>query len=87
MNSTQVKQAFAAAGIKVRVADLGGKFRICRIAGAGVDLAHDKEQSAAVAASLGLYDTAGKLGGQFNQAHEMLAYTRQRIATAFGAAV
>lgn len=84
MNSTQVKQAFAAAGIKVRVADMGAKFRICRIAGAGVDVAHDQAQSSTVAASLGLYDTAGKLGGQFNQAHEMVAYTKRGLALSFG---
>lgn len=86
MNSQQVKQAFAAAGIKVRVADLGGKFRICRMAKPGADLAHDLSASRAVAASLGLFDTAGRPGGQLNQKHEMLAYEQRALIT-FGIVV
>ena len=84
MNSNQVKAKFAAAGIKVRVADLGGKFRVCRIAKPGVDLAHDKDASRAVAASLGLTDSGAELGGQFNQAHEMVAFKPGVAAALFG---
>lgn len=70
MNSQQVKTAFAAAGIKVRVADQGPKFRVCRLG----EVAHDLAASAAVAASLGLTDVLGALGGQLNQAHELTCY-------------
>lgn len=68
MNSQTIKAAFAEAGIKVRVKALrGNRFRICRLN----DEAHDKAASVAVCASLGLKDSGGKLGGDFNQAHEM----------------
>ena len=70
MNSQQVKQAFQAAGIKVRVADLGIKFRVCTLG----DVAFNRAAAAAVAASIGLTDVLASLGGQFNQAHELIGY-------------
>lgn len=70
MNSQQVKAAFAAAGIKVRVADQGLKFRVCRLG----EVAHDVQASNAVCASLGLTDCFGKLGGVLLQPHEMACY-------------
>lgn len=74
MNSKQIKDAFKAAGIKVRVANFGKMFRICRIEKPGVDLAHDQLESSKVAASLGLTDSIGNLGGQYNQPHELVTY-------------
>ena len=70
MNSNQVKQAFKAAGIKVRVADQGLKFRVCTLG----DTAFDRAAAVAVAASIGLTDVFATLGAQFNQAHEMIGY-------------
>lgn len=70
MNSQQIKQAFQAAGIKVRVADQGLKFRICTVG----DVAFNREAASAVAASIGLTNTTAVLGGQFNQAHELIGY-------------
>lgn len=70
MNSQQIKSAFAAAGIRVRVADLGLKFRVCTQG----DVAFDKSAAKAVAASIGLTDCLAIAGGQFNQAHEMVAF-------------
>lgn len=78
MNSAQVKEAFAAAGIKVRVKDLGGKFRICRIG----DVAHVLADSNAVVSSLGLVDVFGKACGMLNQAHELVAYRPEAIRRA-----
>ncbi len=70
MNSKQVRAAFAEAGIKVRVADQGLKFRIFRVG----DVAHDLQASCAVAAEMGLTDCFGKLGGALLQPHEMACY-------------
>ena len=70
MNSQQVKQAFKQAGISVRVADQGAKFRICTTSGDAFDQAH----AADTAQSIGLTDVLGRLGGQFNQAHELIGY-------------
>ena len=70
MNSQQIKSAFAASGIRVRVADLGSKFRVCTLG----DVAFNKEAARTVAASLGLTDCLAIAGGQFNQAHELVAY-------------
>jgi hypothetical protein len=70
MNSQQVKQAFAASGVKVRVADQGLKFRICRVG----DIAHDKAQTLNIAAALGLTDVMAMPGGHFNQSHEFCGY-------------
>lgn len=67
MNSKQIKQAFAEAGIKVRVAAKLNKFRVCTLG----DAVHDQEASKAVAVSLGFVDCFGKPGGNFNQLHEM----------------
>lgn len=70
MNSLQIKAAFAASGIRVRVADQGLKFRVCTLG----DVAFNKDAARAVAASLGLTDSLAVAGGQFNQAHELVAY-------------
>ena len=70
MDSKQVKQAFKQAGISVRVADQGAKFRICTTSG----VAFDKEGATDVAMSIGLTDVLGLPGGQFNQGHEMIGY-------------
>ena len=70
MNSQQVKQAFQAAGVKVRVADQGLKFRICTVSGA----AFDRAAVAVAAAALGLTDVLARVGGNFNQAHEFIGY-------------
>lgn len=70
MNSTQIKASFASAGIRVRVADLGPKFRVCMLG----NVAFDKDAASAVAVSLGLTDSLAVAGGQFNQPHEMVAY-------------
>ena len=70
MNSQQVKEAFSAAGIKVRVADHGVKFRVCTASGA----AFDREAASAAAASIGLTDVLAVPGGQFNQSHELIGY-------------
>lgn len=85
MNSKQIKEAFAAAGIKVRVADQGAKFRICRIVRAGVDAAHEAA-SQAVAGALGLTGTDGKPGGDIQQPHEMVAYKPGMARVLFGLA-
>lgn len=69
MNSKEIKNAFAAAGIKVRVKAIrGNRFRICRLN----DEAHNVEVSNAVAASLGLTDALGKPGATLLQPWEMV---------------
>jgi hypothetical protein len=78
MTSQQVKQAFAAAGIRVRVADQGLKFRVCTVNGASFD----REVASAVAASVGLTDVLANLGGQYNQAHELIGYKPGAIVRA-----
>ena len=70
MTSSDVKSAFAAAGIKVRVRDLRIKFRVCTVSGQP----HDKKAAASVAASLGCTDVLGHSGAMFLQAHELIAY-------------
>lgn len=69
MNSKQVKAAFQQAGIRVRVADQGLKFRICRL-----DEQRHEAASFAIAASLGMTDSLGARGAQVNQPYEMVAY-------------
>jgi hypothetical protein len=70
MNSQQVKQAFKVAGLSVRVADQKLKFRICTVSGAP----HDRAAAVACAAAIGLTDVFAVPGGQFNGAHELIAY-------------
>lgn len=70
MDSRSVKLAFAEAGIRVRVADLGQKFRICTLSGEALDT----PAAIKVAASLRLTCPLGNPGGSFNQEHEMIAY-------------
>jgi hypothetical protein len=70
MTSQQVKQAFTSAGIRVRVANQHLKFRICTLNGAPFD----REAASAVAASIGLTDCFMRLGGQYNQSHELIGY-------------
>lgn len=71
MDSKQVKAAFAAAGLKVRVADQGAAFRICTTSGADLDQA----AALAVTSCLGLTDVRGRAdAGCFNQPHELFAY-------------
>lgn len=70
MNSQQVKQAFKVAGLKVRVADQGHKFRVCQLGNA----AFDKSRAVAVAVALGLTDSLAVAGAQFNQEHELIGY-------------
>jgi len=70
MTSQQVKQAFAAAGIHVRVANQRLNFRVCTVSGDPFD----REAASAVAASIGLTDVLARPGGQYNQAHELIGY-------------
>jgi hypothetical protein len=70
MNAATIKNAFAAANIKVRVKTLNNSgFRVCTVDGS----AHG-EASQKVAAELGMTNSAGILGGNINQAHEMFTY-------------
>lgn len=69
MISNQVKLAFKDAGMKVRVADLGLKFRVCLLG----ELRFDKDAATAVAAALGLTDIFGEPGAQFNS-YELIGY-------------
>lgn len=69
MTSNDIKTAFAAAGIKVRVKSLVRNFRICTVDGS----AHS-DNSQSIAASLGMTAANGRPGGSINQAHEMFAY-------------
>ena len=69
MTSSDVKSAFAAAGIKVRVRDLKTNFRICTISGEP----HDQAASLAVASSLGMTDCFGRAGGTF-ESYVMWSY-------------
>ncbi|AKJ28805.1 hypothetical protein [Caldimonas brevitalea] len=71
MDSKQVKAAFGAAGIKVRVADQGLKFRVCT---QNSEPYADRAAAKRVAASLGLTDVFAAPGGQFSQSHELIAY-------------
>lgn len=70
--SQTVKAAFKAAGIRVRVADLGLKFRICPMTDADPDFA--KADALAVVAALGCTSSLLDAGGQFNTARELVAY-------------
>ncbi|QIG67419.1 hypothetical protein EVB39_090 [Rhizobium phage RHph_TM3_3_9] len=70
MTSNEIKAAFAARNVKVRVKALrNGGFRICTIDGS----AHGPA-SQSIAAELRMTNSAGILGGNINQAHEMFAY-------------
>ena len=75
MDSKSVKLAFAEAGIRVRVADQGQKFRICTLSGkpAGQSAAEVSVAMIKVAASLRLTCPLGNPGGSFNQEHELIA--------------
>lgn len=67
MTSQEIKAAFAAAGIKVRVKACSRTyFRVCTLDGS----AHGPASQAA-AASLGLRGADGRPGGLINQPHEM----------------
>jgi hypothetical protein len=68
MNSNDVKQAFKAAGLKVRVADQGQKFRICT-----TDRSAHTAAAIDLAASLGLKGSCGPRP-DIQQPHEMVAY-------------
>jgi hypothetical protein len=72
MNSQHVKATFAAAGIRVRVADLGLKFRVCPLRDTDPDF--DQPAALAVGASLGLTSVLLEAGGQFNTTRELVAY-------------
>lgn len=72
MNSQQVKAAFATAGIRVRVADLGLKFRVCPLRDTDPDF--NQPAALAVGTSLGLTSVLLEAGGQFNTARELVAY-------------
>lgn len=75
MNSNEIKTAFAAFGIKVRVKALNaGGFRICTVDGS----AHG-ESSQNAAASILMTTASGTLGGNINQLHEMFAYAPGRF--------
>jgi hypothetical protein len=75
MTANEIKAAFAAWNIKVRVKTLNGRgFRICTVDGS----AHT-DVSQTIAASLGLTNSAGILGCFVNQAHEMFAYAPGRF--------
>ena len=69
MTSSEVKAAFAASGIKVRVRNLREKFRICTLS----EQPHDQKASIAVASSLGLTSVYGYPGGTF-EGYVMWAY-------------
>nr|DAF77071.1 MAG TPA: hypothetical protein [Caudoviricetes sp.] len=70
MTTDEIKKAFAAFGVKVRVKTLrAGGFRICTVDGS----AHG-EASQQAAAFIKMTNSAGILGGNINQAHEMFAY-------------
>lgn len=70
MDSNQVKAIFKAAGLRVRVADQGLKFRVCQLG----DIAFDRPSVSAIAAAAGLTDVSGLPGCCFNQCHELSAY-------------
>jgi hypothetical protein len=70
LTSQDVKAAFKAAGMTVRVADQKLKFRICQVSMEP----YDKPRAFAAAAKLGLTDASGKLGGQLNQSYELIGY-------------
>ena len=74
MTSKQVKDAFATAGVRVRVADQRNKFRICTTSGEP----HDIATSLAVAASLGMTDCLGRPGGSF-EGYVMWSYKPNTI--------
>ena len=75
MTSDEIKTAFAAFGLKVRVKALYGRgFRICTIDGS----AHG-EDSQKAAASIMMTTASGNLGGNINQLHEMFAYAPGRF--------
>lgn len=67
MTSNEIKSAFAAKGIKVRVKALhGARFRVCTIDGAPHTIA-----SQAILAEIGCTDATGIFGGNVNQRHEI----------------
>ena len=72
MNSQHIKTAFAAAGIRVRVKDLGLKFRICPLRDTDPDF--NQPAALAVGASLGLTSVLLEEGGQFNTTRELIGY-------------
>ncbi|MBB4517338.1 hypothetical protein [Paraburkholderia fungorum] len=74
ITSLDVRQAFRAAGMRARVADLGMKFRICDL---------DRSQYGAeverVARTLKFTDSLGHPGGQWNTSTEFVAYKPGKI--------
>ena len=69
LTSKDIKEAFKAAGIKVRVRDLDNKFRICTL-----DETPHKPESFEVAKRIGLLNCWGLPGAIINQAYEMVGY-------------
>jgi hypothetical protein len=72
MDSKHVKATFAAAGIRVRVADQGMKFRICPLR--ATDPEFNQAEALAVGAGLGLTSVLLEAGGQFNTTRELVGY-------------
>jgi hypothetical protein len=70
MTSADIKAAYAAAGIKVRIRNFTRNFRVCTVN----STRFDHVAAAAVAASLGCTDVLGRPGCNFNQPHELFAY-------------
>ena len=70
MTSADIKAAYAAAGIKVRIRNFTRNFRVCTLD----STQFDHVAAAAVAASLGCTDVLGRPGCNFNQPHELFAY-------------
>ena len=75
MTSNEIKAAFAVHGVKVRVRDLGTRFRVCGFALRSVYGEHTGETVAhLVASSLLCTDTGANLGGQWNGSQEFICY-------------
>lgn len=73
MTSSDLVSRFAAAGLAVRVRDLGQKFRVCPRSSAPYTAA-EKVAAVELAKSLGLTDALGRSGGNFNGGAEFIAY-------------
>lgn len=68
MTSQTVKAMFATYGLKVRVRDLGSKFRVCGFKG------EFKMLATQAAVDLGLTDVYGAVGGMWNGSVEFIGY-------------
>ncbi|MDO5947977.1 hypothetical protein [Burkholderia cepacia] len=74
VTSMEVRQAFRAAGMRARVADLGMKFRICDL-----DRSQYGTEVERVARDLKFTDSLGQPGGQWNTSTEFVAYKPGKI--------